>query len=138
MNDPTFVTMPRFVLFRGKDRIRPAITEMNWGTACVAFYAFSNKTCYDAFSVDSPTPLTPYPLVKRFLEEQIAESIDAIHLVIVDADSPTATQLNAVTMTSVLDAQENQASEVQVSYRLTFDPRNDTYLESSELGSTKR
>ena len=138
MNDPTFVTMPRFVLFRGKDRIRPAITEMNSGTACVAFYAFSDKKFYDAFSVGSSIPLTPYPLVKRFLEEQIAESIDAVHLVIVDADSPTATQLNAVTMTSVLDAQENQASEVQVSYRLTFDPRNDTYLESSELGSTKR
>lgn len=134
MNNPTFVTMPRFVLFRGKDRIRPAITEMNSGTACVALYAFSDKKFYDAFSVGSSTPLTPYPLVKRFLEEQIAESVDAIHLVIVDAENPTAAQLNAVTMTSVLDAKEKQASEVQVSYRLTFDSRNETYLESSERG----
>ncbi len=135
MNDQTFVAMPRFVLFRGKDRIRPAITEMSSGATCVAFYAFSDKKYYDAFSADSPTPLTPYPLVKRFLEEQIAESTDAVHLVVVDADSPTATQLNAVTMTSVLDAQEKQASEVLVSYQLTFDPKNETYLESSGLES---
>ena len=100
----------------------------------MAIYGFSDKQPYDLFCANCELPLTPYPLVKGYLKNQIAESGDAVHLVVVDAAGPQETQLNAATMNSVLEAQEQKANQVthlvsvDAGSRITGLPRGEGFV----------
>ncbi|MCS7467035.1 hypothetical protein NZK35_10290 [Stieleria sp. ICT_E10.1] len=112
---------PCYVLLDGKQRLAPQLIAPDSGPAFVAIYGFSDKQPYDLFIADSKLALTPYPLVKGYLKNQIAESSDVIHLVVLDAGGPNESPLNAATMDSVLQAQQQDANQVSVSFRLTLD-----------------
>lgn len=118
---------PYYVLLEGKQRLSPKLLPLHDGMEYVAIYGFSDKQPYDLFCANCDLPLTPYPLVKGFLETRIADSGSAILLVVMDAEGPQEPQLNAATMNSVLEALEHEASHVSVTYRLTFDRESHAY-----------
>ena len=116
-----------YVLLDGARRLGPKLLPLHGGTECVAIYGFSDKQPYDLFCANCDLPLTPYPLVKGYLINQIADSGDTIQLVVVDAAGPQEAQLNAATMDSVLEAMEQDANQVTLSFRLTLDPESQAY-----------
>ncbi len=118
---------PCYVLLDGKQRLGPKLLALPPGVEYVAIYGFSDKQPYDLFCANSEIPLTPYPLVKGYLKNQITDSGDAVHLVVVDAAGPQQAQLNAATMKSVLEAQEQQANQVTISFRLMLDQELQAY-----------
>lgn len=127
MNDLLAET-PRYVLLNDKLRLCPELLPTQGGPACTAIYGFSDKQPYDLFCANCDLPLTPYPLVKGYLKKQIADSDGCIQLVVVDATGPLQIQMNAATMNLVLEAQEQNANQVAVSFRLTLDPASKAYL----------
>ena len=65
--------------------------------------------------------LTPYPLVKRFLQEQIDTASDGPRLVVLNAAFPDEARVDATTMEAVLTAQTNKAAKVATAYHLVLD-----------------
>lgn len=126
MND-LFVNTPRYVLLDGKQRLGPKLLPAHAGTEGMAIYAYSDKPPYDLFCANCKLALTPYPLVKGYLKNQITDSGDAIQLVVVDAAGPNETQLNAATMKSVLEALEQGSQRVTISFHLMLDPVSQAY-----------
>ena len=129
------VDTPNYVLLDGKQRIGPELLALHSGMECFAIYGFSDKQPYDVFCANSQQALTPYPLVKGYLQNQLAVPGNAVHLVIVDATGPNEAHLNAVTMHSVLEAQEEKSNCVPVSFRLTRNEKSPAYrVEKASLG----
>jgi hypothetical protein len=129
------VNTPCYVLLDGKQRLGPQLLRPHAGPEGVAIYGFSDKPPYDLFCANSELALTPYPLVKGYLKNQIADSGDAIRLVVVDAAGPNETQLNAATMESVLEAQEQKAERVTISFHLMLDQGSQAYrIEKASSG----
>ena len=118
---------PCDVLLDGKQRLGPKLLAQHGGAEYEAIYGFSSKESYDLFRANCELSLTPYPLVKRYLKSQIADSGDFVQLVVVDATASQQTELNAATMKSVLEAQEQQANQVTISFRLTLDQESQAY-----------
>ena len=135
------VNTPYYVLLDGKQRLGPKLLRPRAGPEGVAIYGFSDKPPYDLFCANSELALTPYPLVKGYLKTQITDSGDAVHLVVVDAAGPNEAQLNAATMKSVLEAQEQKANHVTISFRLMLNQDSQAYRvekASSGLDVTSR
>jgi len=132
---------PCYVLLDGKQRLGPKLLPLHDGPEGVAIYGFSDKPPYDLFCANSELALTPYPLVKGYLKNQITESREAVHLVVVDAAGPNEAQLNAATMNSVLEALEQESDRVTISFRLMLDQNSQAYRiekASPEIGETNR
>ena len=122
-----FANTPCYVLLDGKQRLGPKTLPPHSSSEGMAIYGFSDKTPYDLFCANCEQALTPYPLVKGYLKNQITDSGDAVHLVVVDAAGPNEAQLNAATMNSVLEAQEQKANRVTISFRLVLDQESQAY-----------
>ncbi len=137
MNTQT-VKIPCYVLLETKERIGPKLLDSATGRVVIAIYGFSDKTPYDAFCENSALQLTPYPLVKMYLRDQIAEAVDAETLIAVDASGPHQPTLDAVTMSSVLHALENHESEVPISFRLIFDEAAQAYQREPDSSAPLR
>ena len=120
-------TTPSHVLMDGGQRIGPAVTQLGSAPICTVIYGFSSKCAYDAFRSNSPLALTPYPLVKGYLRNQIDETSDGIKLVAIDAMGPLAPTLYAATMESVLDSMEKMLTHVNAAYLLEFDQEVSAY-----------
>ena len=118
---------PCDVLLDDKQRLGPKLLAQSGGTKYEAIYGFSNKKSYDLFCANSDHPLKPYPLVKGYLKNQIADSGDTVQLVVVDAAGPQETQVHAATMNCVLKAVEQKANQVAFSFRLTLDRESQAY-----------
>jgi len=71
--------------------------------------------------------LTPYPLVKRFLQEQIDAASDSPRLVVLNATFPNAARVEATTMEAVLTAQTTKATQVATTYHLVLDLAENAY-----------
>ena len=121
------VETPNDVLLDGKQRIGPELLALPSGKVCIAIYGFSGKQSYDAFCEMSERALTPYPLVKGHLQNQLEDAGDTLLLVVVDAVGPDESHLNAATMQSVLEAQETRSSQLAVSFRLSRDEPSHAY-----------
>lgn len=121
------VCTPNYVLRDKKGRISPKVQLLNSGHSCIAIYGFSAKSFYDKFSLQSDKSLTPYPLVKGYLQNQVNSGGDSLKLVVVDAAGLDEPFLDVATMEAVLEAQENRASHVAVKYRLAFDQKTNDY-----------
>ena len=129
------VNTPCYVLLDGKQRLGPKLLAPHGGPEGVAIYGFSDKQPYDLFCANCELALTPYPLVKGYLKNQITVSGDAVHLVVVDAAGPNEAQLNAATMNSVLEALEQKADHVTISFRLMLDQESQAYrIEEASSG----
>jgi hypothetical protein len=127
MMSALLVETPNDVLLDGKQRIGPELLALHSGKMCIAIYGFSGKQSYDAFCEKSERALTPYPLVKGYLQNQLEDAGDTLLLVVVDAVGPDESHLTAATMQSVLEAREKQSSQVAVSFRLTRDEQSQAY-----------
>lgn len=119
---------PRYVLLNNKQRMAPQLLAQPGGPKYEAIYGFSTKQSYELFIANSDLPLTPYPLVKRYLRERMAESASVIPLAVVDADGPLAAQLNTASMENVLASQETNANRVAISFQLTRDQDSGAYV----------
>jgi hypothetical protein len=115
---------PCYVLMDGNCPIGPKVGPLNSGSECSAVYGFSDKSCYDKFSANSQLPLTPYPLVKGYLRNQLDGPGDGLKLVVIDAAGFREPCLQAATMQAVLDAAE---SHVTTAYRLNLDQDTNAY-----------
>jgi hypothetical protein len=118
---------PYYVLMDGTRRIGPKVLGFQGGAQRSPVYGFSDKEPYDVFCANSHTALTPYPLVKSYLQDQASGLGEEPTLMIVDADGPKAPILHAATIKAVLEAQENRASYVTVTHQLIFDEQADAY-----------
>ena len=121
------VNTPCDVLLDDEQRLGPKLLAQPGGPQYEAIYGFSSKESYDLFCANSDLPLIPYPLVKGYLKNQIADSGDTVQLVVVDAAGPKETQLNAATMNSVLEAVKQNANQVTVSFSLRLDRESQAY-----------
>jgi hypothetical protein len=122
----TFGT-PRYILLHERERIGPSLSILQTAPTYAAIYGFSDKSLYDAFCKNSDIALTPYPLVKGYLQEQCENAGDTVKLVVIDAAGPNETQINATTMQSVLEAFDVKATCVSPSFRLRFDLVSQAY-----------
>lgn len=118
---------PAYVLMDKNGRIGPKMALLDSGRICTAIYGFSEKGLYDKFSLQCDLALTPYPLVKGYLQNQIDSAGDGLKLVVVDAAGLNEPYLDAATMEAVLEAQENKTSHVTEKYRLAFDQKTKAY-----------
>ncbi|WP_372724916.1 hypothetical protein [Novipirellula sp.] len=125
--NPITIATPCYVLISEKARIGPILKVAKTGTSYQIIYGFSDKAPYDVFCANSPLPLTPYPLVKGYLQSQLEMAPGVSHLVVVDATGPHDAQLNAATMQAVFDALKTQSPQVTASFRLTLNSDNQSY-----------
>lgn len=121
------VATPYYVLLDGKLRVGPTILSILPDRNYTAIFAFSDEQPYKIFCENSNVALTPYPLVKGYLRNQMMESVDSELLIVVDASGPNGSQLNAATASSVLEAQENRSKQVPISFELHFDREAQAY-----------
>ena len=118
---------PYYVLMDGLRRIGPKILPSQGGMECSPIYGFSDKSFYDTFRTHSHLALTPYPLVKVYLREQVDAPGDGLRLVVVDAAGPHEPCLYAATMKAVLEAQENRTTHVTAAHCLMFNQETNAY-----------
>ena len=118
---------PNYVLLHGKTRLAPTVLPLRTGKNCSALYGFSDKAPYDLFRSNSEMALTPFPLVKVYLRTLIEAGSETLHLVIMDATSPSDVSVRAASMESVLKAQLAQTAIVLAEYSLTLDKEANGY-----------
>lgn len=129
-------TTPRYVLKSGSLPISPAIKIDDQKISCV--YGFSDKMIFDQFIESATKPLTPYPLVKGYLSNQIeaadAEQTNGRHLqiMILDATNERQAVVAAASMASVLLAMQEQEKQVSIEYELIIDSQTNRYRLSNE------
>lgn len=121
------VSTPRYVLRHQNTGIGPSLSSTHSGPRYTAIYAFSDKQPYDVFCKNSQQALVPYPLVARYLSNQLAEAGDTIPLLVIDAAGPNEPYLHAATYTAVLEAIEKREALVSTSFSLEFDPSEQAY-----------
>jgi len=121
------VETPKYVLLDDAQRIGPEILALDSGQNCAAVYGFSDKQPYDTFCRNSEQSLTPYPLVKGYLQNQLEVAGDTLLFVVMDAAGPDEPILHASTMQCVFEAHQKQSPLVTVSHRLTKDEQSSAY-----------
>ncbi|QEG21077.1 hypothetical protein [Mariniblastus fucicola] len=137
---------PCYLLKHGSQPISVPIHPDDPNANCVCVYGFSDKPVYDQFVKTATRLLTPYPLVKGYLANQLATdsiSADTIsetetvlrRLVVLDATDESQTVVLAASMASVLAAQQQGAKRVSVEYELTFDPSTKSYRFSNTVAA---
>ncbi|KLU05035.1 hypothetical protein RISK_002797 [Rhodopirellula islandica] len=117
----SFSKTPRFVLKADGLPIGPDTVPSNRETETQVVFGFSSKEHYDAFQKVCSDPVTPYPLVKGYLQNQVEESGGRLQLVMLDADSPTQEVCPAATFQATLTSIEGSSDTVPVSHQLNFD-----------------
>ncbi|EKK02000.1 hypothetical protein RBSH_02698 [Rhodopirellula baltica SH28] len=118
---------PRYVLNDAAYPICPSMTETSLQDHSVVIYGFSDKARYDIYLKASSLALTPYPLVKRFLEKHVDQNADEVQLVVIDPESPTQTPVHAATFQNVLEAMRLGSKTVNLSHKLIFDSKTSKY-----------
>lgn len=122
-NELTIAT-PYYVLMdQKKTAVGPTVTDPILNVEYTAIFGFSDNAPYDSFCNESSHPLTPYPLVKGYLRNQLGHddaSQQCVKLVILDAPGPRAPYVHATTMLAVLEAQEKGITHVASTQHLTF------------------
>ncbi len=120
------INTPRFVLKDGLLFVGPHLQDSQ-GAYLTAIYGFSDKPEYDRFKSQCDSRLTPYPLVKRYLETQLESNDESLKLVVLDAASSDSQILYAATFQAVLLTLQNNESFVKISHQLINDANNSLY-----------
>jgi hypothetical protein len=118
---------PHYVLREGHHPT--ALTAVNNASnpSTTVIFGFSDKPQYDAFLSLSSKRLTPYPLVIRFLLDQIALHGDSLKLIVLDAPTPTQNILSATTYQAVLSSLQSNADHVTVTHQIWLDAATAEY-----------
>ena len=122
-----FSKTPRYVLKDGSRPTSPAISQAPSKEESTVIFGFSDKPEYDTFLKASSRLLTPYPLVKGYLQNQIDLNVDSLSLVVLDAASPQQATLYAATFRDVLESWQLDSESVPFSYQLTREPNSQGY-----------
>lgn len=122
-----FAKTPRYVL---KDGPFPTCPNVSWESSDengTVIFGFVGKPEYDVFLSASSLTLTPYPLVKRFLQSQIELDNGSLKLVVLGATSAGQDCLYAATFQAVLEAFEIGAETVPISHQLIREDESTHY-----------
>lgn len=117
--------IPRYVLRDGLGYASPLVLQTSFKVGATVLYGFSDKPEYDAFISSSEISLTPYPLVRGYLDRLLDSSL--LQLAVLDADSSHQTLLQAATFDAVLDSLRKMANTVPVTHRLMIDKASTAY-----------
>lgn len=129
-----FAKSPRYVLKQGAIPTCPPLVQAVSDAQTSAIFGFSSKPAYDVFMSASTLALTPYPLIKRFLQSQIDLDLVALNLVVLDAVSSTERYLYAASFQTILESLQLGSDRVTISHRLTLDDATASYkIESFSL-----
>ena len=127
------IATPYYVLMDQKTPFGPSVADPIPDIEYSAIFGFSNKARYDIFCRESSSPLTPYPLIKGYLRNQLGapghddanERCDK--LVVLDAPGPREPFVHAATVQAVLEAQETGTTHITPTHHLTFNPEANVY-----------
>jgi hypothetical protein len=119
--------LPRYLLRDGRIFSGLSISNDSATVSVSALYGFSDKPQYDLYLTQCTRTLTPYPLVKGYLKNQIEASPDSLQLVVLDAATPNQDVLDAATMQAIVDALNLNLPTVAISHHLTLDASTATY-----------
>lgn len=122
-----FAKTPRYVLKDGSSPTCPAISQDSSGEYASVIFGFSDKPEYDAFQSKSTLALTPYPLVKGFLQNQLELNVASLKLIVLDPVSAGEPALYAATFESVLKAFQSDSDIVPLSHRLVLEDSSPDY-----------
>lgn len=130
-----FAKTPRYVLKDGAVPISPDIAHASSDVSYTVVFGFSDKPEYDRFLKVNSSALTPYPLVKGFLQHPVAPDRDLLQLVVIDAASAQQPVLHAATFKAVAQALQHGLDSVEVSHRLVVDETSSQYWVQSSVDS---
>jgi len=116
-----FARTPRYVLRDGSHPTFPIVLQASSAAETIAIFGFSDKPEYDTFVSAAPQALTPYPLVKGYLQNQIALDVDSLRLTVLDAAGPQQETLDAATFEDVLEAFQRNSESVRITHQLIRD-----------------
>lgn len=116
-----FAKIPRYVLRDGAHPTCPSVSNSSPDNPVTVIFGFSDKPEYDVFLKASSLELTPYPLVKGYLLNQIGMEMSATKLVAVDASSPHQLVFHAATMEAVLESFQLGLDQVAITHQLILD-----------------
>lgn len=122
-----FAKTPQYVLKDGAYPTCPSVLQVSSEDHATVIFGFSDKPEYDVFLAASTLMLTPYPLVKGFLKNQIELNEDSMKLVVLDAISSGQPCLYAATFQAVLESFRLNSDAVGVSHRLVKEPTSSDY-----------
>ena len=117
--------IPRYVLRDGLGYASPRVLQTSFKIGSTVLYGFSDKPKYDAFISSSELSLTPYPLVRGYLDKSLDSNL--LQLVVLDAGTSQQTLLQAATFEAVLDSLGNKVDTVPVTHRLMVDKASTAY-----------
>jgi len=126
-NEHILCDTPRYVLLEGKDPIGPDVTSTTSNAGCVAIYGFSAKRAYDAFISNSDRQLRPYPLMKGYLRNRIADGQGETFLVVIDPVTSTDEHVNVATMQSILAAHNGNEKRINSGLQDMCKQQNNNY-----------
>lgn len=118
---------PHYVLREGNHPTSVNVHATPAQPPSTAIFGFSDKLQYDAFISSSSFPLTPYPLVRRFLIDHLDNNGHTLKLVAIDAATPLQPHLFATTYQSLLAALQNNEDSVPITHQLSLDERTAEY-----------
>ena len=116
---------PHYVLRHGASPLCLQHSQMSPAIATTVIYGFCDKPDYDIFIASSKLPLTPFPLVKGYLERAIGA--DLLHLIVLDAVSAEQEILSAASFEAVLASLNQNEDVVLISHRLVKDDASSSY-----------
>ena len=122
-----FAKIPRYILKDGSHPTRPIVLSETSRAESTVIFAFSGKPAYDAFLIASSQALTPYPLVKGYLQNQLALGVDGLRLIVLDAGGPQQEALDAATFENVLESFERNSESVPITHQLFRDEASRGY-----------
>jgi hypothetical protein len=136
---------PRYVLRHGLQLVSPSLSgnhtfvagsevadsqvadSRSSPVAPSVIFGFTDKPQYDAFLQGDTKHLTPYPLVKRFLMDQLdqVEHRTGTKLLVVDALDPNQRVMQATTFEAALKSLQDGQHLVPITHRLIRDDVDD-------------
>jgi hypothetical protein len=123
----TSAPTPHYVLLNEKQRIGPTVDASKISDRLLVVYGFSDKGPYDQFCSNWPTLLTPYPLVQRYLSDQMDSTDYDLRLVVIDATGPDQPHIYAATMESTLSALHESSETIEITHCLSYDSETSAY-----------
>ncbi len=131
-----FANTPRYVLRDGSHPTSPAVLQTPSDVQSAVIFGFSDKPEYDVFLLSSALALTPYPLVKGYLQNQLALNVGSLKLIVLDAASAQQPILDAATFQAVLEAFLQSKDTVAISHQLVLDAASSGYRIRTSLDAT--
>ena len=113
-----FSKTPRYVLKDGSHPTSPVVVVDATEVEPTVIFGFSGKASYDLFWKAQSASLTPFPLVRLFLQNKIDQGGNSLSLVVLDATSPQQEILAAATFQAVAEAFRQNSETLPVSHRL--------------------